>query len=117
MNGRTQGDGTSARVEAMLRETRQEAFAPGFAYRVMRRVRDEGMAPAAAFAAAMQRQFVRLVPLAAAVLVALAGWNLRTADARQTPVEAALGLPAVTLDAAWSLDAAPATNDGREGRG
>jgi hypothetical protein len=116
MSEQPRGD-AAARVEAMLRDARQDAFAPGFAYRVMRRVRDERQAPGAAFAAAMQRQFLRLAPLAAAALVALAGWNLRSADARQTPVEAALGLPAVTLDAAWSLDPAPAATDAREGRG
>jgi hypothetical protein len=117
MNERMQGDAAASRLEAMLRDARRDEFAPGFAYRVMRRVRDEGMAPGAAFAAAMQRQFLRLVPLAAAALVALGAWNLRAADARQSPVEAALGLPAVTLDAAYSLDPVPATHDGREGRG
>jgi hypothetical protein len=105
-----------ARVEALLRAGRHDAFAPGFAHRVMRRVRGEQAAPGAAFAAAIQRQFLRLAPLAAAAVVALAGWNLRAADARQTPVEAALGLPAVTLDAAWTVDA-PAAAAGEEGRG
>ncbi|HEX6747290.1 MAG TPA: hypothetical protein VF092_08310 [Longimicrobium sp.] len=110
-------------VEALLRAQRRDAFAPGFAHRVMRRVRDEQAAPGAAFAAALQRQFLRLAPLAAAAVVALAAWNLREADARQSPVDAALGLPAVTIEAAYSLEpvsmrhAPPAANALEEERG
>ncbi|MBV9109097.1 MAG: hypothetical protein JO306_06810 [Gemmatimonadetes bacterium] len=102
------------RLEALLRSTRTEAFAPGFAFRVMARVRRE-QAPAAAFADLIQRQFLRLAPLAAAGVVALGAWNLHAADARQSAVEAALGLPAVTADAAYTIDPAGAT--GREGPG
>jgi hypothetical protein len=114
MSERMQGDAPGAGLDALLRGGRAEAFAPGFAHRVMRRVRDE-QAPGAMFTAVLQRQFLRLAPLAAAAVLVLAGWNLRASDAGQTPVEAALGLPAVTLDAVWSVDApaaAPAT--GRE---
>ena len=103
------------RLEALLRGARSDAFAPGFAYRVMARVRGEQADPAAAFAAAIQRQFLRLAPIAAAAAVLLGAWNLRTADARQSPVEAALGLPAVTADAAYRIDPAVATS--RETRG
>lgn len=101
------------RLEALLRSARAEAFAPGFAFRVMARVRREP--PGAAFACVIQRQFLRLAPLAAAAVVALGAWNLHAADARQSPVEAALGLPAVTADAAYTID--PAAAMGREGKG
>ena len=105
-------DAASARVQALLRGSRRDAFAPGFAQRVMRRVRAESAGAAAMFGAVLQRQFLRVAPLAAAAVLALAGWNLRGADGRQSPVEAALGLPAVTADAAITVDS-PAG----EGRG
>jgi hypothetical protein len=101
------------RLEALLRSTRTEAFAPGFAFRVMARVRRE-QAPGA-FADLIQRQFLRLAPLAAAGVIALGAWNLHAADARQSPVEAALGLPAVTADAAYTID--PVGGTGRRGPG
>ncbi|HSU13670.1 hypothetical protein [Longimicrobium sp.] len=112
MSERMREDAAPPRVEALLRASRRDAFAPGFAQRVMRRVRDEQASAAALFGAVLQRQFLRLAPLAAAAVLALAGWNLRTADRRQSPVEAALGLPAVTADAALAVDS-PA----EEGRG
>jgi len=67
-------------VEAMLRAQRQDAFAPGFAHRVMRRVREEQAAPGAAFAAALQRQFLRLAPPFAAAVVALAALAAATIE-------------------------------------
>ena len=51
MSERMREDAAPPRVEALLRETRRSAFAPGFAHRVMRRVRDEP----AAFGAVLQR--------------------------------------------------------------
>ena len=105
---RRREDAAPARVEALLRESRRAAFAPGFAHRVMRRVHGEP----AAFGAVLQRQFLRLATLAAAAVLALAGWNLRGADARQSPVEAALGLPAVTADAALMADASTGEGGG-----
>jgi len=108
MSERMREDAAPARVEALLRGSRADAFAPGFAHRVMRRVRDEP----AAFGAVLQRQFLRLATLAAAAVLALAGWNLRGADARQSPVEAALGLPAVTADAALMADASTGEGGG-----
>jgi hypothetical protein len=112
MSERMREDAAPARVEALLRESRTDAFAPGFAHRVMRRVREESAVAAGAFGTVLQRQFLRLATLAATAVLVLAGWNLRGADARQSPVEAALGLPAVTADAALMGDAST-----REGGG
>jgi hypothetical protein len=93
--------GGEGRVEALLRAGRAAAFEPGFAWRVMHRLRAEEADPSARLAAAVQRHFVRLAPLAALATGAFATLNLRAADARQTPLEAVLGLPALTVEQAY----------------
>jgi hypothetical protein len=104
-------------IEAALRASRADGFAPGFAWRVMRRLREAEANPADALARALQRYLARLAPVAAVLAALLAIHNLRAADARQPTLDAALGLPAVTIDAAYSLDAVAAPAGGGEGRG
>lgn len=93
------GDG---RVEALLRGERAPAFEPGFAWRVMHRLRAERSDPHAPLAAAVQRQFARLVPLVGLATAAFALLNLRAADDRQPVLEALLGLPASTVEQAYA---------------
>ena len=92
------------RLETMLRESRAEGFAPGFAGRVMRRLRAGEATPAAQLAAAVQRHFLRLAPAAALLILAIAALNLRGRDPSQSTLDAALGLPAVTADDVFSFE-------------
>jgi len=110
--------GDEGRLEALLRAGRATGFEPGFAWRVMHRLRAEETDPAARLAAAVQRHFVRLAPLAALATLAFAALNLRAADRRQTLLEAVLGLPALTVEQAYRpYSAAAAQQSNMEGRG
>ena len=97
-------DGRAPRLGALLRASRADAFDPGFADRVMRRLASEGAAAGAdAMADLLAHWFARLAPLAAAAAVLLAVANVaRAGDERRTLVDAALGLPAVTLEGAYA---------------
>ena len=88
-----------------LRAARTMSFGPGFVERVMARV-PEAPAPVIVLDSALRRQFRRLVPLAAAVMVGLAAHNLIVSPAGvgQSTLEAALGLEPVTLDVAYAFD-------------
>jgi len=106
-----------SRVAAILRAERASTFEPGFAWRVMHRLRAQAADPRAALAAAVQRHFVRLAPLAALAIVVLAALNLHAAEQGQTVLEAVLGLPKVTVEQAYApFQLAPArtrrTGDG-----
>lgn len=91
-----------SRIEGLLRARRAEGFEPGFAWRVMHRLRAEQADPREALAAAVQRWFLRLAPVAALAVILLVALNLRAADGRQTVLEAVLGVPAVTLEQAYA---------------
>ncbi|HEU4559256.1 MAG TPA: hypothetical protein VFS20_15470 [Longimicrobium sp.] len=97
------------RIDELLRGQRAEGFEPGFAWRVMHRLRAEQADPREALAAAVQRWFVRLGPVAALAVILFVALNLRAADRRQTVLEAVLGVPAVTLEQAYGMFAVPAT--------
>ncbi|HEX8695721.1 MAG TPA: hypothetical protein VF746_25120 [Longimicrobium sp.] len=93
---------------ALLASSRAEGFGAGFSSRVLARLRAEETAPAAALARALQRQFLRLAPVGLAALVALGVHNAvaGSREGARDPLEAALGLPAVTFEAAYSSGAA-----------
>lgn len=101
-----------SRLEALLRAQRADAFEPGFAWRVLHRLRAGTADPREALAAAVQRYFLRLAPLAALAIILFAALNLRAADRRQTVLEAVLGVPAVTVEQAYAPFALPATPKG-----
>ncbi|HVX41333.1 MAG TPA: hypothetical protein VHB25_17345 [Gemmatimonadaceae bacterium] len=87
-------------LAALVREHADRRFEPGFGERVLARLAHER---ASSMSSALQRQFIRIVPLAAAAALALAGYNLwagRRAGAGS--LDAVLGLPQVTLAAAYS---------------
>ena len=90
-------------MSRQLRAQRAGQFAPGFADRVMRRLQT---VPALTLGRAMQRYFLVLVPVAMAAILALAVRNVRAANGTATPlVSALLGLPQVSLQAAYTFDA------------
>ncbi|HET7460365.1 MAG TPA: hypothetical protein VFJ82_03920 [Longimicrobium sp.] len=97
--------GEGSRLEALLRAQRAQGFEPGFAWRVMHRLRAD---PREALIVAVQRWFARLAPLAALATLALALLNARAAAGGQSLLEAALGLPAVTAEQAYSTFEPPA---------
>lgn len=106
-------------VEALLRAQRATAFQPGFAWRVMHRLRAGQVDPREALMAAVQRQFARLAPLAALATVAFALLNVRAADRGQSVLDAVLGLPAVTVEQAYApaFQAPAAAPPAQEGKG
>jgi hypothetical protein len=109
--------GRESRIEAVLRAERASGFAPGFAWRVMRRLHAETADPRAALAAAVQRHFARLAPLAALAAAVLITLNLRGAERGQTVLEAVLGLPKVTAEQAYAPDELLRATPAPEGKG
>ncbi|HEX3928927.1 MAG TPA: hypothetical protein VHW65_13100 [Gemmatimonadales bacterium] len=91
-------------LQQRLADLRVTAFAPGFADRVMRRMRIE---PLPSLGAVLQRYFAILAPVAVAAILLIAVRNVRAANTTDsTIVAAALGLPPVTLASAYVFDAA-----------
>ena len=80
------------------------SFGPGFTNRVMARL---DRSPVVAVRAGLERYFLRLAPVALALAAILAAINLRHAGRGQKPIDAALGLPAATIAAAYDLDGSP----------
>ena len=108
---------SETRVEQLLRAERATAFAPGFAWRVMHRLRAETADPRAALAAGLQRYFLRLAPVAALAAAALVVVNVRAAGAGESAVDAALGLPGVTVEQAYAPYVDAAATPQTEGQG
>ncbi len=81
-------------------------FEPGFADRVIERVRAEDAAPVIVLSAALSRQFLRLAPLAAGLILALSAYSLLGTgiSAGQSFMEATFGLESVTLEAVYAFD-------------
>ncbi len=84
----------------LVRAAAPRAFSSGFRDRVLAGI---GARREASLGSALERQFIRIVPIAAAVTLLLAGYNWW--GGRQTaasPLDAALNLPGVTLAAAYA---------------
>lgn len=110
--------GPESGVEALLRAQRAAAFEPGFAWRVMHRLRAGHADPREVMMAAVQRYFARLAPLAALATLAFALLNARAADRGQSLLEAVLGIPAVTAEQAYStFDPPAAATPAQDGKG
>jgi hypothetical protein len=89
-------------IGAMVRAARRDRFAPGFADRVMDRLRETTVL---SLGARMQRPFRWLVPAAVAAILFLGFLNIRAAGATGVgTLDAALGLPHVTLSSAYAFD-------------
>jgi hypothetical protein len=92
----------SSELAAMIRAARRDRFAAGFADRVMRRLQ---LAPVISLGARLQRPFRWLVPAAVAAILVLGFLNVRAAGGTgNNAIDAALGLPHVTLQAAYAFD-------------
>jgi hypothetical protein len=87
-------------IATLVRGAAPARFGDGFSARVLARVhaqRDSSLVHA------LERQFVRIVPLAAAATVLLAAYNWWGARATAaSALDAALNLPQVTLSSAYS---------------
>lgn len=87
-------------LESLLRDAAPAAFAPGFGERVRARVAAER---AQALPHALEKHFLRIVPLAAAAALLLAAYNWWGArGTTASALDAALNLPQVTIASAYS---------------
>jgi anti-sigma factor RsiW len=103
------------RTAALLRGARVEGCPAGFAVRLARRIAEEDRRGPFS-ASLLQRQFLRLLAPALAVLVALAGYALRGPHrVHQTAVESLLGLAPLTAESLILAESPPP--DGRQGEG
>lgn len=90
-------------IAALVREHADARFEAGFTERVMARVARDG---SSLLETALRRQFMRIVPLAAAASLALAAYNLwQGRRAGAGAIDAMLNLPQVTLATAYSPSA------------
>jgi hypothetical protein len=90
-------------IASLVRGAAPTRFADGFAARVLARVHARRES---SLVHALERQFMRIVPLAAAATVLLAAYNWWGAhETAASALDAALDLPRVTLSSAY----APAT--------
>ena len=86
-------------LASLVRGAAPTSFDPGFVDRVAARLRADSEP---SVAAALERQFRRVVPLVAAASLVLAAYNWWGArDTSSSALEAALNLPRVTLSAAY----------------
>ena len=97
----TNNDGSPAdRIAALVRQAAPDAFEAGFGDRVVSRLRASGDV---SLSVALERQFRRIVPLAAAASLMLAAYNWWGArDTASSTLDAALNLPRVSLSTAYS---------------
>ena len=85
---------------AVVRASRPDRFESGFNDRVIARLRSDRQP---ALSTVLERQFLRIVPIAAAVSLMLAAYNWWGAhETASSPIEAVLNLPQVTLASAYS---------------
>ncbi len=89
-------------LERLLRSARSDHFSTGFSARVLQRMRT----PRQELGWSLQRLFLWLAPPALATIAILLFVNVRASGSGPGGlVGAALGLPAVSLDAAYTFDA------------
>jgi hypothetical protein len=87
-------------IEALVRESAPSSFDAGFGDRVLSRLRT---ATELTLSTALERQFRRIVPIAAAASLMLAAYNWWGGRASGvSAIDAALNLPRVSLSSAYS---------------
>jgi len=90
-------------VAGLIRDAAPDRFDAGFGGRVLARLRADREP---SLSATLERQFLKLVPLAAAASLMLAGYNWWSArSTSSSAIDAALNLPQVTLGSAYSPSA------------
>lgn len=87
------------RLERLLRESGEAAFAAGFSRRVVERL-NRAVEPGEAelYSLWTWRHFQRVALVASLLLVAVAAWNLQSAGKSGHWLDRVLNLPAATLD-------------------
>lgn len=87
-------------LQSMLRRSRVDHFAAGFAGRVLRRTE----AAQQSLGSVLQRYFIWMVPPAVTAIAVLAIHNARLAGSERQGLDRLLALQSVTLDAAYTFD-------------
>jgi anti-sigma factor RsiW len=100
------------RLQDLVAGAPRGSFAPLFASRVLQGLRAERAVERTSLADSLAWLFYRAAPAALLLVAALLAFNVVSrGEDSQSPIEAALGLPAVTLDAAYAFDATFYTRD------
>lgn len=87
-------------LDALVCDATPERFESGFSGRVLARLRADREP---SFSMMLERQFIRIVPLAAAASLMLAAYNWwGTRETSSSTIDAALNLPRVSLASAYS---------------
>lgn len=87
-------------VAALVRASAPARYESGFSDRVAARLRSDRQP---ALSTVLERQFLKIVPIAAAASLMLAAYNWwGTHETASSPIEAVLNLPQVSLASAYS---------------
>ncbi|MCB0711432.1 MAG: hypothetical protein KDD67_03790 [Ignavibacteriae bacterium] len=89
------------KTENILADARYESFGPSFADRVMERLGKKEESWQFSLSDALASLFTRIAPIAVAVALVLGIYNITASNSTESPIEAALGLHPVTVDAAY----------------
>jgi len=92
-------------ISDVLRQETRDRFGPGFADRVMRRVAEQKQP---SFSDALGWMFGRIATAALLVAVLVSAttiWRARTTQPGRKPLDIVLGLPEVSLESAYVLQA------------
>lgn len=96
------------RLDVVVADAASTSFGPSFADRVMQRMTDRARERADLFGDLLSTWFARIAPVAAGLAVVLGVYNvafLQNED--QSAIEAALGLPSVTVASAYDSQLTP----------
>ncbi len=90
------------RISEGLQRTAADSFAPSFADRVMQGLAPQQAERFASLGDMLASLFARFAPVALGLVVILGVYNVTTSSVEdQSPIEAALGLPEVSVNSAW----------------
>jgi len=96
------------RVGEMVAEAAPTSFGPSFADRVVERMADRVGKRTATLSDMLAPLFARIAPVAVGLAIVLGVYNVVTLKgADQSPIEAALGLPTVTVASAYESQLTP----------
>ena len=91
-------------VRDALAENRRDSFDAGFADRTVARWRASQNQPS--IGSLIARRFAKLTPLAAAAVIALTFYNVRSTESTST-IDRLLGLTPVTIESAYDIGLGP----------
>ncbi len=92
------------RLQEVVADAGHRSFGPSFADRVIERIGRGGESRRFDLSDALASFFSRLAPVAVAVALGLGIYNIAESGADQSPLEAALGLGPVTVEAAYDAE-------------